>query len=192
MCPFSTSEKQCCPIYSFKWNYKECVSDKKNRCRRRRLADAWRLDPGRMGPGITKICIYSPPHWCKRPILWMFEKNLALDLKYRQFWFALRAGPPTRCIIIFINWGHSRAQESARDAAGVGRSWPVRAHSAPLKPVLPTGRKLGRITQKGQKKCEDGIKLQPKFMRVFLWRSKSGPIFFTSFKYFAPLKSLGY
>jgi hypothetical protein len=24
--------------------------------------------------------------------------------------------------------GHSRAQESARDAAGVGRSWPVRAH----------------------------------------------------------------
>jgi hypothetical protein len=49
--------------------------------------------------------------------------------------------------------------------------------SAPLKPVLPTGRKLGCITQKGQKKCEDGIKLQLKFSADFSEKAKSGPNF---------------
>jgi hypothetical protein len=64
--------------------------------------------------------------------------------------------------------------------------------SAPLKPMLPASRKLGRKTQKGQKKSEDGIKLHPKFMRVFLGRPKKWAEFFKGFTYFPPLKSLGY
>jgi hypothetical protein len=64
--------------------------------------------------------------------------------------------------------------------------------SAPLKPVLPAGRKLGRKTQKGQKKSEDGIKFQPKFMRIFHGKAQKWAEFFISLTYFPPLKSLGY
>jgi hypothetical protein len=50
--------------------------------------------------------------------------------------------------------------------------------------VLPASRKLGGKTQKGQKKCEDGIKLHPKFMRVFPGGPKSGANFSKVFNTF--------
>jgi hypothetical protein len=177
-----------CPIYSFKLNYEECVSDKKNRWRRRRLADAWRLNPGLRTLESPRYVFTRVPHLCTSSILWMPDQIWQASSQVQTILICLASGTPHSLYYYFYYLrtfqGPRKCERCCRRGKILACQGPPARHTS-----VASWPKTRPYNAEGAEKMWGRDKTPAENYADFSGKAHKQAEFFPGFKYFTPIKS---